>query len=168
MKPEQIAKESEHSHQVALFAWAAANVGNDPRLHFLFAVPNGATFGSTAKERAIRGGKMKAEGLRTGVPDVCLPVPALKWGFDPYVTSETHLARNWYNGLFIEMKKPAARLKRAPKHKWDTGGVDEEQTVWLSFLEQQGYKVVVCYSWYEAANEIKYYLTGTGIEDGQT
>jgi hypothetical protein len=159
VKPEDIAKESEHSHQVALFAWAAANVGNDPRLHFLFAVPNGATFGSTPKDRAIRGGKMKAEGLKTGVPDVCLPVPGVKW-------SPPDTGILYYHGLFIEMKKPAARLKRAPKHKWDTGGVDEEQTVWLSFLEQQGYKVAVCYSWYEAANEIKYYLTGQGLDDG--
>lgn len=165
MTPEQLAGESEHSHQVALFQWAAMNVGNDDRLHFLFAVPNGATFGSTQKERAIRGGKMKAEGLRTGVPDVMLPVPSLRWGLDQYVTRETHLVRNWYHGLYIEMKKPAARLKREPKHKWDTGGVDEEQVNWLNFLEQQGYKCTVCYSWYEAANEIKFYLTGKGLDE---
>src|SRR5690606_13320384 len=135
----------------------------DPRLEFLFAVPNGATFGSTQKERAIRGGKMKAEGLRTGVPDVCLPVPAPKYGKILIITDQI---RHWYTGLFIEMKKPAARYKKkATTHKWDTGGVDEEQVNWLNFLEQQGYKCVVCYSWYEAANEIKFYLTGAGLDE---
>lgn len=156
MTPEQIAKESEHSHQVALFVWAANNFQNDDRLRFLHAIPNGATFGSTQKERAIRGGKMKAEGLRTGVPDVCLPVPAPKYGWAEQTP---------YHGLYIEMKKPSARLKRSPKHKWDTGGVDKEQVVWLNFLEAQGYKVVVCYHWYEAASEIKFYLTGKGLDD---
>lgn len=160
MKPELMAKESERSHQVALFAWAAANAHNDMRLRFLYAVPNGATYGDDKQSKAIRGGRMKAEGLRSGVPDVCLPVPAPSI-HDPYYTG---VNRVWYHGLYIEMKKPSARLKRQPKHKWDTGGVSEEQVVWLNFLESQGYKVVVCYDWYEAASEIKYYLTGTGLD----
>lgn len=148
MTPEQLAGESEHSQQVALFAWAALNFRHDERLRLLFAVPNGG------ERNKIVASRMKAEGVRAGVPDLFLPVPAPVWGFDP----------NEYHGLFIEMKKPAARLKRAPKHKWDTGGVSEEQVVWLNMLEQQGYKVVVCYSWYEAANEIKFYLTGKGLD----
>lgn len=94
---------------------------------------------------------MKQEGLRTGVPDVFLPVPAPVWGFAP----------NEYHGLYIEMKRPDARHKRKkPAHKWDTGGVDPDQVEWLNALEAQGYKCVVCYSWDEAAKEIYYYLTG--------
>ena len=149
MTPEQLAGESEHSQQVALFAWAALNFRHDERLRLLFAVPNGG------ERNKIVASRMKAEGVRAGVPDLFLPVPGYEVPGDD--------TPKWY-GLFIEMKKPAARLKRAPKHKWDTGGVSEEQVVWLNMLEQQGYKVVVCYSWYEAANEIKFYLTGKGLD----
>lgn len=160
VKPEDMAKESERSHQVALFAWAAANAHNDVRLRFLFAVPNGATYGDDKQSKAIRGGRMKAEGLRSGVPDVCLPVSVKR----PVDLHNLYGERGYYHGLYIEMKKPSARLKRQPKHKWDTGGVSEEQVTWLNFLESQGYKVVVCYDWYEAASEIKYYLTGAGLD----
>ena len=152
MTPEQLAGDSEHSQQVALFAWAALNFRHDERLRLLFAIPNGG------ERNKIVASQMKAEGVRAGVPDLFLPVPGLKW-------TAPDIGVIQYHGLFIEMKKPAARLKRAPKHKWDTGGVSEEQVVWLNMLEQQGYKVVVCYSWYEAANEIKFYLTGKGLDE---
>lgn len=159
MTPDELAKSgTEHGEQTALFAWAAANVGNDPRLALLFAIPNGGARGNSTKDRAIRGAHMKAEGVRSGVPDVFLPVPAPNnWG------SPNNAGQ--YHGLFIEMKKPATKLKRkAPEHKWDTGGVDPNQIIWLTNLEQQGYKCVVCYSWYEAANEIKFYLTGSDLD----
>lgn len=157
MTPEQLAGESEHSQQTALFAWAALNYRNDERLRLLHAIPNGGTRGDTKQDRRIRGGMLKAEGVRAGVPDLFLPVPSERWYPD--------LSQMPYHGLYIEMKKPAARLKRAPKHKWDTGGVSDDQVIWLNALEAQGYKVVVCYSWYEAANEIKFYLTGKGLAD---
>jgi hypothetical protein len=148
MIPEQLAGDSEHSQQVALFAWAALNFRNDARLRLLFAIPNGG------ERNKIVASRMKAEGVRAGVPDLLLPVPGYEVPGDD--------TPKWY-GLFIEMKKPAARLKREAKHKWDTGGVSDEQVIWLNALEAQGYKVAVCYSWYEAANEIKFYLTGKGL-----
>ena len=159
--PESIAGESEHSQQAALFCWAALNERNDFRLKLLHAIPNGANFGDDKKSRRIRGSRMKQEGLKTGVPDVFLPVPA------PSIHDPNYggINRVWYSGLYIEMKRPDARYKKkTPAHKWDTGGVDPEQVVWLTMLEQQGYKCVVCYGWYEAANEIKFYLTGSGLE----
>jgi hypothetical protein len=153
--PESLAGDSEHSQQAALFCWAAMNERNDYRLKLLHAIPNGANFGDDKKSRQVRGNRMRREGLKTGVPDIFLPVPAPVWGFAP----------NEHHGLYIEMKRPDVRYKRkTPAHKWDTGGVDEEQVVWLNMLEQQGYKCVVCYSWWEAANEIKFYLTGSGLE----
>ena len=151
--PESLAGESEHSHQVALMAWAAANRGNDRRLHLLFAIPNGG------ERNKIVASRMKAEGVRSGVPDLFLPVVGQKWSKPDYGIT-------WYHGLFIEMKKPAAQYKRkAAKDKWDTGGVSEEQKIWLNMLEQQGYKCVVCYHWYQAASEIKFYLTGSGLDE---
>lgn len=157
MTPEQIAKSgTEHAHQSALFQWAAMNVGNDPRLAMLFAIPNGGARGNDRRTAMIRGTSLKAEGVKAGVPDTFLPV--LSWARD-------WNDRNEFYGLFIEMKKPAARLKRkAPTHKWDTGGVDPDQIIWLNNLEAQGYKCVVCYSWLEAANAIKLYLTGSGLD----
>lgn len=165
--PDQIANSgTEHGEQAALFMWAQANFGNDPRLRLLFAIPNGGARGDDQRARMIRGANMKAEGVKPGVPDVCLPVPSLRWGYDAYVMQEQHLFRNWYHGLFIEMKKPAAKLKRGPNGSgpWDNGGVDPEQKVWLDALTEQGYKCAVCYSWLEAANVIKIYLTGSGLE----
>lgn len=149
LTPDKIAKESEHSHQAALIQWCALNRQNEPRLDLLFAVPNGG------ERNVIVAGKMKAEGVKTGVPDLMLPVPA--------PTQFAVPTSVWYHGLFIEMKKPAARLKRAPAHVWDTGGVSTEQVKWLNALTAQGYKCVVCYSWLEAAEQIKLYLTGTGL-----
>jgi hypothetical protein len=160
MTPEQLAGDSERSHQVALFAWAALNVGNDPRLKLMFAIPNGATFGDDAKSRAIRGARMKAEGLRPAVSDVFLPVPAPAQWYWPHSGPD-----QFYHGLFIEMKKPAAKLKRGPNGPgpWDYGGVDPDQKEFLDAMVEQGYKCVVCYSWLEAANQIKLYLTGSGL-----
>lgn len=157
MTPEQLAKESEHSHQVALMQWCALNAHNDERLLLLFAIPNGG------ERNKIVASKLKAEGVRSGVPDLFLPVAAPKYERHATVTDQI---RHWHCGLFIEMKKPSVKHKRkTPTDKWDTGGVSNEQKIWLANLERQGYKVVVCYSWYEAANEIKFYLTGKGIDD---
>ena len=88
--PEQLAAcGSESGHQKALFCWAALNIATYPQLKWLYAVPNG--FFSTPGQKA----KMKAEGLRDGVPDVVLARP-IKWPDD-------HLIR--YCGLYIEMKR---------------------------------------------------------------
>jgi hypothetical protein len=162
MKPEQLAGESEHSHQVALFAWAALNVGNDPRLSLMFAIPNGGGRGNDRRTAMIRGAALKAEGVKPGVVDIFLPVPAPT---DHRDKAYHYLAQHWYHGLFIEMKKPAAKLKRGPNGPgpWDYGGVDPDQKVFLDAMVEQGYKCVVCYSWIEAANQIKLYLTGSGL-----
>lgn len=155
MTPEQLAKSgTEHAHQRALFAWAALNVGNDPRLALMFAIPNGG-----ARDK-ITAGKLKAEGVKAGVPDIFLPVPGVRW-------VPPDIGVPIYHGLFIELKKPAVKLKRGPNGPgpWDHGGVSDEQKAHLDALTAQGYKCVVCYSWYEAANQIKLYLTGKGLDE---
>lgn len=152
--PEQLARSgSEHGEQSALFLWAAMNRRNAPELELLFAIPNGGE-----RNKAVAA-NLKAEGVKSGVPDTCLPVAAIKWHV-PYAKEERHLARNWYLGLYIEMKKPSVKLKRAPAHEWDTGGVSDNQQAWLTQLTKQGYKCAVCYSWQEAAGVIYQYLTG--------
>lgn len=149
-------KATESAHQKALMIWAAMNAHNDERLKLLFAIPNGGE-----RNKIVAAG-MKAEGVRSGVPDLCLPVPKFETHHcNQYAPSQQMVCA----GLYIEMKRPSERLKRRPEHKWDTGGVKPNQVDWLNALEAQGYKCVVCYHWYEAASEIKMYLTGTPLEE---
>lgn len=133
LKPEDLARDSEHSQQVALFVWAALEIKTYPQLKWLYAVPNGF-FASSGQK-----GKMKAEGLKDGVPDIVFPYP--KWG------------ENKYAGLYIEMKREIYRHRQ-------NGGCSEDQMTWLAYLNEVGYKAVVCYGWEEARDQIIGYLNG--------
>lgn len=128
--PEQLAGDTEHSQQVALFSWAANNVGKYPVLEFLFAVPNG--FYGSAEQK----GKMKAEGLRSGVPDIMLLHPIAP-----------------YFGCIIELK-----IESVKKNK--NGGCSDNQISWITQLLAAGYYVSVCYGWEEARNMLIAYLEG--------
>ena len=73
----------EHDAQVAVIQWwAYAHKGFGLPEFALFAVPNAG-----AGAQRGQAGKMKAEGARSGIPDLLLPV-----------------ARGAYRGLCIEMK----------------------------------------------------------------
>lgn len=134
MIPEQIAaRGSEHSHQAALFAWAA--LSSIPELRWMFAIPNGF-YGSASQK-----GKMKAEGLKLGVWDVHLPKRAYSLGME------------CYNGLFIEMKHARHR-----NHK--DGGLTDEQIEFRKDLQGE-YAFAVCYSWIEAKEAVLGYLGRT-------
>jgi hypothetical protein len=100
---------SEHDHQATLIQ-LIDNIESRayPELKLLFAVPNA---GARTK---YEGGRLKAEGMRSGVPDLMLPV-----------------ARGGYHGLFIEMKRMG-------------GQPTPEQRKWLAALNHQGYYCVVC------------------------
>ena len=113
---------TEHEEQVALFQWAAANEGEHEELKLLFAVPNGGY------RPMATAAQLKAEGVRAGVPDVCLPV-----------------ARGRFHSLWIEMK-------RKPNTTSDA------QRAWLDALRRYGHCAVVCWSANEAINSIISYL----------
>ncbi len=117
-------RQPEHIEQVALFRWAAYQSHSYamPELALMFAIPNG---GLRSKATAAR---LKAEGVKAGVPDICLPV-----------------ANGKYHGLFIEMK--------AGRNKPTT-----PQVQWHMRLSQQGYRVAVCYGWEAARDVIEEYL----------
>jgi hypothetical protein len=133
--PEQLASSgTEHGHQAAIFCWANQNLYKYPVLKYLFAVPNGF-YGSAAQK-----GKIKAEGLKSGVPDIWLPVKQ----FDTY-------NQLWKYGLIIEFKIPERKKNK-------DGGVEKEQKDWLAFLQSQGYQCWVCYGWEEAVSKIVEYL----------
>ena len=114
---------TESEEQQCLFRWAAYQSGAFPELELLYHVPNG---GSRRKSEA---GRFKAEGVKPGVPDICLPV-----------------ARNGIHGWYIELKRKKG------------GRTSQKQERWIRWLDGQGYLAVVCKGWEEAANLIERYL----------
>lgn len=114
---------TESVEQQCLFRWAEFQSGRYPELKLLYHVPNG---GSRKKSEA---GRFKAEGVKAGVPDLCLPV-----------------ARGGYHGLYVELK----RMKGSK--------TSEEQKRWLSELAAQGYFTALCKGWEAAAKVIAEYL----------
>ena len=114
---------TESQEQQLLFEWAALSAGKWPELALMYHIPNG---GSRSKAEA---GRFKAEGVKSGVPDICLPA-----------------ARGGYHGLYIELK----RVKG--------GRVSPAQQGWIAALRDQGYCACVCKGWDDAAHVIKKYL----------
>lgn len=114
----------EHYIQAAFFRWAALAGGKYPEIKALFAIPNG---GTRHKLEAV---KLKREGVKAGVPDVCLPVP-----------------RGKYAGLWIEFKA-------------EKGKVTEHQDEWHILLRSLGHRVEVSRSWQAAVNIVEKYLQG--------
>lgn len=115
----------EEVEQTCLFRWAAYSLGAYPELKLLHAIPNG---GKRSKSEAAR---MKAAGVKAGVPDMFLPV-----------------ARGGSHGLYIELK----RIKG--------GRVSAEQLAWMEELTREGYTCAVCHGWEEARKVIQTYLKG--------
>lgn len=119
-------KTSEENEQIALFRWAEFAMQQYPELSLMYHVPN------EGKRSKVTGAKLKAAGLKAGVPDICLPV-----------------ARGVHIGLYIEMKvgnnKPT-----------------ENQKKWLDALKREGHFTAVCYSWEQAKGVIEDYLSKKG------
>jgi hypothetical protein len=122
----------EHYEQAAVFEWAALNAGRYPPLALLFAVPNAGAGGQPG-----RAGWLKAEGVRRGVPDLCLPFAAGDW-----------------HGLFIELKRLAG------------GRTTPEQAAWLTALTAGGYRARVCHGAESAIAELEAYVRlGLGLRE---
>lgn len=81
---------TESEHQQALIQWVKAHQVKYPQLGCLFSIPNGGY------RSARTAGTMKAEGVKSGVWDLFLPIPM------------GHSC-----GLFIEMKAGKGRLSPA-------------------------------------------------------
>lgn len=122
----------EDVEQAALFRWAAYMSGKWPELERMFHVPNG---GSRNKIEAAR---LKMQGVKAGVPDICLPV-----------------ARGCYHGLFIELKKEKG------------GRTSKEQQKWIEYLESAGYCAQVCHGWDAARELIERYMRAETLK-GET
>lgn len=116
---------TESNEQQTVFQWAKLMEGKWPELKLLYHIPN------EGKRSRITGARMKAEGLRGGVPDICLPV-----------------ARGGHHGLYIELKR--RRDSRVTK----------KQMEWIEDLMAQGYVAAVCRGCDEAIGLITDYLNG--------
>lgn len=105
---------TEHQEQVELFRWASLTTCHTPGgqakvSSLMFAIPNE---GKRSMAVAMR---MKAAGMRAGVPDIFLALPV-----PPHA------------GLFIEMKKT------------EGGSVKQAQKDWIAKLSAAGYRAEVC------------------------
>jgi hypothetical protein len=122
----------ESEEQAALFQWARIMENKVPELRLLYHIPNG---GLRNKPIAVR---LTAEGVRRGVPDMCLPV-----------------ARGAYHGLYIELKR-----RKGSK-------ITPEQQDWIERLRKEGYAAVICYGWEKAREVLEDYLKGTKWDEFQ-
>ncbi len=115
---------SESVEQQKLFAWAeiARMIPEYKGIELMYHIPN------EGKRSNYTGGKMKKEGMKNGVSDVCLP-----------------LARGIYHGFYIEMKYGKNKLT-------------DEQLLFLKGVKKQGYATAVCYTAEEAIRKLKLYF----------
>lgn len=116
-------KTTEAQEQVALFEWAERARGKYLELAMLYHIPNGGS------RNPIEARHLREQGVRAGVPDICLPVPNLQ-----------------YTALYIELKCR------------DGGRISSAQREWITALNRVGCRAVVCKGWDEARDEILMYL----------
>lgn len=126
---------TEHAHQTALLIWASLPETRQayPELGLLYAIPNGGT-----RDR-ITAGRLRAEGVKSGVPDLCLPV-----------------ARHGVHGLYIELKRPHNSSVLEGK---SAGVLSDNQKTWIANLRIQGYGALPCWGWEQARDVLIQYLS---------
>jgi hypothetical protein len=109
-------KLTEHDLQVHVFDVLRLNEKYDPRLKWIYAVPNG-------NYRSWQVGKnLKLEGVKSGVSYICLPF-SCRHG----IWAE---CQGLCSGAYIEMKS-------------ETGEPTKEQLEFLTFVKNQGYATIV-------------------------
>jgi len=116
---------SEHAEQVALMQWLALQ---HPDIYqHAYAIPNGG------KRNITTALWLKAEGVKRGVPDICIAMPS-----------------RGYCGMYLELKDKVMRK----------GRLSDEQKEWLGRLKNAGYYACVAYGFDGGKHAIEYYLTG--------
>jgi hypothetical protein len=108
----------EHNIQVACVTWFRYQYSD----HLIYAIPNGGL-----RNKAVAG-KLKAEGVLRGIPDLCIPV-----------------ARFGSHGLYIEMKAENETTK-------------PHQDLIISKLRDEGYQCEVVHSFDEFQKIVNEYF----------
>ena len=116
-------RQLEHNIQVAVITTCRKLELKYPELRCLLAIPNGGARHITVAR------KLKAEGVRPGVPDLFLPLPI----------------RGYCAGMWIEMKSP-------------DGKVSANQKDFMELMQWAGFKAIVCYSAQDAVDAIIAYM----------
>ena len=116
-------RQLEHNIQCAVIATCRKLELKYPELKTLIAIPNGG-----ARHIAVAR-KLKAEGVRPGVPDLFLLLPI----------------KHWSAGLWIEMKAPDGKLSLNQKD-------------FMELMQWAGYKAIVCYNAQDAVDAIIAYM----------
>lgn len=114
---------TESDEQKLLFEWIEWAKVKYPELALCYHVVN------EGRRSYATGRRMVAEGLRKGVPDICLPVPNMR-----------------YTALYIELKRK------------NGGRLSNEQRGWIDALNRVGNLAVVCHGFEEARDTILEYL----------
>lgn len=114
---------NEEIEQITLFRWAEFAKQQYPELELMYHIPN------EGKRSRLTGARMKEAGLKSGVPDIHLPV-----------------ARGGYIGLYIE-------------NKYGKNKPTENQKAWLRALRGAGHFTAICYGWEQAKALIEGYLS---------
>ena len=95
----------------------------DLAMKLLFHIPNGG------KRDKVTAARLKAQGVKAGVPDLFLPV-----------------ARHGKHGLWIELKIYS-------------GKPSLNQCTWIGDLREHGYDAFVCYGWEDSKGVLEAYLS---------
>lgn len=122
-RPANMTATTEHQEQAALMVHCGLLTARWPELSLIHAIPNG---GARSKAAA---GKLKAEGVKPGVPDLFLPVPRGEWA-----------------GLYLELKRQRG------------GRLSTEQVWWAEELRRQGFRVECCPGRERAMETLQAYL----------
>lgn len=129
-KVKKVKHMTEHEEQVALFKVMKLHEKQYPGLELAYAIPNGGH-----RHPAVAA-KLKAEGVKAGVPDLFIPVP-----------------RGNAHGLYVELKAKG-------------GTVSDAQRTMMAVLSKQGYACIVAYGWESAWGEIEAYMKSEIIQLG--
>ena len=121
---------SEDTEQMRVFDWAHWKRARHPELFLLHHIPNGGS------RNAAEAAKLKAMGVKAGVPDIHLPVP-----------------KGGYNSLWIELKAEGGRIR-------------PEQREFLQAAAEYGGYCVVCYGADAAIAVLEDYLNLQPINTG--
>jgi hypothetical protein len=117
LKATKILPPLEREDQQSYFAWLFYQRYQGIRVwEMAYAIPNGSFLAGSPAKRAIQGKQLRLQGVKAGVPDICIAIPVAP-----------------YSGLYIELKRIGA-----PKP-------GDDQSQWHTRLRAQGYFVAVCH-----------------------
>ena len=140
-KPARARLEPEHDIQASFFEYANLMAQKDYRWGLIYAVPNGG------KRSPKTAAKLKEEGVKAGVPDVCVPCAGMVK--DPF--ADTGEQKSFVNhALYIEFKAGRNSMTTA-------------QHLFANGLVKMGNHHVVCRSAEEAIDLVTDWLSGKEV-----